>query len=228
VSPAITQAQRRLDSPTRLATLLAPASLLGYGVFRLIDGTDGVYGPGLAWTIGHVLFLAAFVAFGVIVACVPRLFLETTRPRRLLTWLLAALGLAGVAAFARVIVIDLLVGFRADSHADMSRIDDEYATSPGDLSAGFYEITEELGPLLFQIGLIGLLALLAYTRPRAVPRWSPIVALLAFAPIIATLALLPLAAVLFFVALRPLGARPASSTAEPAVVNDKKENTIAP
>lgn len=128
----------------------------------------------------------------------------------MLTWLLAALGFAGVAAFARVIVIDLLVGFRADSHAEMGRIDDEHGTSPDDLSAGLYEITEELGPLLFQIGSIGLLALLAYTPSRVVPPWRAIVALLAFAPIVVSLALLPLAALLFFVALRPLGARPAS------------------
>jgi phosphotransferase system glucose/maltose/N-acetylglucosamine-specific IIC component len=177
-----------------------------------------------------LLFLAAFLAFGVIVVRLPRLFPEATRPRRLLTWLLAALGLAwllaalglaGVAAFARVIVIDLLVGFRADSHAEMGRIDDEHATSPGDLSAGFYEITEEVGPLPLQVGLIGLLALLAYTRPRVVPRWSPIVALLAFAPIIVSLALLPLAALLFFVALP--AARGGASVAESALVIDKKE-----
>lgn len=79
-------------------------------------------------------------------------------------------------------MIDLLVGFRAESNAEMSRIDDEYTTSPGGFPADFYEITEELGPLLFQIGLVAPLLLLAFERPRRIPRWSPIVALLAFAP----------------------------------------------
>lgn len=104
------------------------------------------------------------------------------------------------AAFARVIVIDPLVGFRAENHAEMSRIDDEYTTSPGGLPAGFYEITEELGPVLFQIGLIALLALLAFARPPVIPRWSPMVAFFAFVPIIVTIDLLPIAALLFFVA----------------------------
>src|SRR3712207_3367143 len=42
----------------------APTLLFGYGVVRLVDGRDGAYGPGLAWTIGHLLFLAGLVMFG--------------------------------------------------------------------------------------------------------------------------------------------------------------------
>ena len=196
----------RLDSLTRVAVVLAPASLFGYGVLRLIDGMDDEYGPGFAWSIGHLLFLIGFLAFGFTLARLPRLLRQATRPRRFLAWLAAVLGLAGVAAFTRVIVIDLIVGFRAENHAEMSRIDDGYTISPGGLPAGFYEITEELGPVLFQIGLIALLALLAFARPPVIPRWSPTVAFLAFVPIIVTIDLLPIAAMLFFVALRPLRA----------------------
>jgi hypothetical protein len=45
------------------AYLLAPAFTLGYGIVRIIDGLDGQYGPGPAWTIGHLAFLAGLAFF---------------------------------------------------------------------------------------------------------------------------------------------------------------------
>lgn len=65
----------------KLPILLAPAFLFGYGIVRLIDGIDGVYGPGLAWSIGHLLFLAGFLTFAVVLARLPRLLLPAAGRR---------------------------------------------------------------------------------------------------------------------------------------------------
>ena len=50
----------------RRSALAAPVLLLAYGLLRLIDGLDGIHGPGLAWTLGHLAFAAAMVLFGVL------------------------------------------------------------------------------------------------------------------------------------------------------------------
>jgi len=66
-------AERQIPSRlTRVCVFGAPACLLGYGVLRLMDGIDGSHRPGLAWNLGHVSFLAAFVLFGVLIATPPR------------------------------------------------------------------------------------------------------------------------------------------------------------
>ena len=47
----------------RPAFIAAPVLVMGYGIVRLVDGLDGVRGPGPAWTIGHLAFLGALIAF---------------------------------------------------------------------------------------------------------------------------------------------------------------------
>ncbi|ADB35929.1 hypothetical protein Kfla_6940 [Kribbella flavida DSM 17836] len=113
--------------------LAAPALFIAYGIVRLIDGTDGAHGPGLAWTVGHLLFLLAFFLYAAVLLHLRRL---AGSPRRLANVATAA-GLIGVLAFVRVIVIDLIVGFRAADRPEMSRIGAEYDRWPGDL--GLYD-----------------------------------------------------------------------------------------
>ena len=43
----------------RIAFIAAPLLVLAYGVIRILDGLDGSRGPGLAWTSGHIAFMAA-------------------------------------------------------------------------------------------------------------------------------------------------------------------------
>lgn len=50
----------------RALTIAIPVLLLAYGVARLSDGADGYYGPGTAWNIGHLAFLAPFAGFGAL------------------------------------------------------------------------------------------------------------------------------------------------------------------
>jgi hypothetical protein len=179
--------------------IAAPLLFVAYGVVRWIDGADGEYGPGPAWTVGHLLFLAAFPLW---VAALVQLRRSVGRARRVATVAVVA-GFVGVLAFVRVTVIDLIVGFRAADNADKSRIADGYDRWPGDL--GIYDALYEIGPLLFVLGLLTLTVLLAVER--RLPAWSPIVVVAGFAAIIADLNLMPLGGALLLIALLPLRAR---------------------
>jgi uncharacterized membrane protein YhhN len=179
--------------------IAAPLLFILYGAVRWLDGTDGEYGPGLAWTIGHLLFLVAFLLFGVLLVRL-RGAVDTVRP---LATLATAAGFVGILAFLRVIVIDLITGFRAPDHAAMSRIGDEYDRWPGDL--GIYDALYEIGPMLFVLGLLTLTILLAVRR--RLPAWSPVLVLAGFAAIIASLDLMPVGGVLLLFAFLPLGNR---------------------
>jgi hypothetical protein len=52
--------------------LAGPALLLGYGLLRWVDGRDGSQGSEPWWTVGHLAFLGAVVAFVALVAGVRR------------------------------------------------------------------------------------------------------------------------------------------------------------
>jgi hypothetical protein len=171
----------------------APLLFIAYGIIRLIDGADGEHGPGPAWTIGHLLFLVGFALYAVALFALRGLL---GRARGLSLVALVA-GLAGVAAFLRVTVIDLIVGFRAADHADMSRVSDEYDRWPGDL--GIYDTLYSIGPLLFLAGLLTLAILL--TRERRLSIWSPVLLLLGFITITINLDLMPLGGLFLLVAL---------------------------
>ncbi|HEU4948236.1 MAG TPA: hypothetical protein VFT31_13885 [Kribbella sp.] len=174
----------------------APLLLLAYGIVRLIDGADGHHGPGAAWTVGHILLLAGFLLYGAVLLGLRRL---VVRARGLATAAVVA-GLVGVLAFVRVIVVDLIVGVRADDPAGMDRIGDEYDRWPGNL--GIYDTLYEIGPLLFLAGLLTLAILL--TRARELPVWSPVLLVLGFVVITVNLDLMPLGGALLLAALLPL------------------------
>jgi hypothetical protein len=90
--------------------LTAPALMFGYGVARPIDGRDGEYGPGLAWTVGHLPFLAGLLLFGVVFVRLRSLVPTTMMPRKVTASAALALGVARVVAFVRVIILDMVVG----------------------------------------------------------------------------------------------------------------------
>ena len=171
------------DPMNRIAVLSAPALLLGYGVFRLIDGLDGDHGPGLAWNVGHVLFLVAVGLLAALMVSVRRVV--RTIGRRYVADALLSLGLLGAACFAVVIAGDL-----SDSVDDAIDLPDAIML---------------LGPLAFVAGVVGPLVRLASIR--ALPWWSPVLTVLGFVVFSANLDLLPLGAVVLLCGLAPL-ARP--------------------
>jgi len=186
----------------RFAVLAAPALLLAYGLVRLLDGADGEHGPGPAWTIGHLLFLTGFILYAVVVLAFRRLAGSGPFAGPVagpVAGIATAVALVGVAAFLRVIVIDLIVGFRAPDHAAMRRIGDEYDRWPGDL--GLYETLYDVGPLLFLAGLLTL-AIQLVVRHR-LPVWSPVLLVSGFVLITINLDLMPLGAAALLAAVLP-------------------------
>jgi hypothetical protein len=181
----------------------APALMFGYGVVRLIDGLDGEYGPGPAWTIGHLLFLAGLVLFGCVVVRLRSLVPTTTTARKVTASVAMVLALAGIVAFVRVIILDLMVGFQAADNAEMDVIRDDIGNVPGILP----EAVWDLGPLLFEVGLISLTIQLAVLHPRRLAAWSPVLIVIGFVCIMINLNLLPAGAALFGLALSPVAWR---------------------
>lgn len=179
----------------KLIFLAAPAFMVAYSGVRIIDGIDGEHGPGPAWTIGHLFFLVALVLFGAVLLGLRRM---APSGSRIAADVFTVVGLAGLATFIRVVVIDLIVGFKAADHAEKSALSNRYENDPSILPGVVYEI----GPMFFQIGLFALLVLLAVKR--RVPVWSPVLVLVACATLVASIDLLPVGAALMLAALFPL------------------------
>ncbi|MEU3526956.1 hypothetical protein AB0E62_24300 [Streptomyces sp. NPDC038707] len=171
-------------SVPRLLCFLIPLLMLAYGVFRLIDGMDGDHGPGLAWNLGHACFLAAFLLLGALLRKLHSLVPATTARMRTAAGAATVAGLAGAACFVWVILGDLFPAL-SDS-----------APLPAPL--------EMAGPLAFELGLLTLLVMLVTTRPRQLPVWSPVLALVFFLLITLNLDLIPVAAVVLMASLIPL------------------------
>jgi hypothetical protein len=167
----------------RTTALAAPILLLSYGILRLVDGLDGDHGPGLAWDLGHTAFLVAFLLFGVLSVQLRRLI----PAHGAVASAACVAALLGVAAFVWVILGDLF-----------PRLDD---------AVELPDLVFAAGPLLFQLGVMTLLVLLAALPPRRVPAWSPVLVFLGFVPIAINLDLLPLGALLILTGLVPLSRR---------------------
>jgi hypothetical protein len=166
----------------RFSAVAAPVLLFMYGVLRLIDGMDGRHGPGLAWNVGHTLFFVAMVLFGFLILGMRQL-VAAGRARRPADAATVA-GLAGVACFLWVILGDLLPDF-----GDAVAVPDPVRLA---------------GPLLFQLGLLVLLVVLAAGHPRRVPVWSPLLVFAGFASFAVDLDLIPVGAALVLAGLVPL------------------------
>jgi hypothetical protein len=170
--------------PVRFSALAGPVLLLLYGVLRLIDGLDGDHGPGLAWNLGHALFFTAFVLLGILIAGMWKLVPTATVGKRIVAGVAMLLGMLGVGCFLWVILGDLFAGFRD--------------------AAPLPDVLEMIGPLLFQIGTLGLLIMLAAARPRLLPIWSPPLVLVGFLLFAVNLDLIPVGALLVLAGLAPL------------------------
>ncbi len=157
------------------AALAAPLLMFGYGLFWLLDGQDGSHGPGFAWYAGHTLFFLSFLGYGALLLGLRRVTRGT--PAAVLT----GVGLAGVAAFLWVIATDLVPAL------------DGAVETP--------DLVMIAGPLLFEVGAVGLLILAV--RRRLVPWWSPVVVTVGFLPIAASLSLLSVAAAIILAGLWP-------------------------
>ncbi|GAA2455463.1 hypothetical protein GCM10010191_88350 [Actinomadura vinacea] len=212
---------RGLDTLTRFAFHAAPACMLAYGVARLLDGLDGQHGPGPAWTIGHVFFLAALLLFGGVIVglyrCVPaaagagprthgRHAGRAPRPGRPIAAAAAAVGLAGLLAFIRIAVIDVIVGLRAADAAEKRALARRYADVPA-----LPKVLYEIGPVFFEVGLLALLLHLALGRPQRVSWWSLSLIAVGLIALILELDLLPVSAALVWLGLASIAPRPAAA-----------------
>ncbi|TNC47364.1 hypothetical protein [Mumia zhuanghuii] len=164
-------------SSAKLTATVVPVALLVYAACRWLDGRDHHHGPGLWWTVGHLAFLASWVAFAALTV---GMVTALRRTPRVVAWGTGAATLAGIGAFTWVTLTDLF-----PSWPDLP------------------EVLRMVGPLLF---LVGLMALLGMTARSQQMRWWPVFPLLALAATVvvsANLDLLPVSAVLFGAALVP-------------------------
>jgi hypothetical protein len=168
----------------KLAALGAPAFLLLYGLLRLVDGLDGAHGPGLAWNLGHTMFLVAFCLFGALSVGLRLMVAPVTARKRVVADIATVAALFGAGCFLWVILGDLSASFK-----DAVPVPD---------------LLEIPGPLLFQIGMLTLLLQLVTTRPPRLPVWTPVLVLLGFVMIAVNLDLLAIGTILIAVGLAPL------------------------
>lgn len=173
--------------------VLAPVLVLVYSLVRLLDGLDGSFGPGLAWTVGHLAFLAALALFVPLVLELAR----RARHRRTAVGL-AAFGLLGVAAGAVQFGIDLVVGFLSADRPEMGAYFDRIQQVPGILPAVY-----TVGPTFFYVGLVALVAMQAIAG--RIGWWSPALVTIGIGAVVASKDLLPLSALLNLAGLAPLG-----------------------
>jgi hypothetical protein len=173
---------------TRLSAIAGPLLLLAYGVLRLIDGRDGDHGPGSWWNAGHTAFLLAMLTFAALAVGVRRIV-----PGRVADVATGAV-VVGTLAFVWVILGDLFPRF------------DDAVEVP--------DAVMNLGPIVFELGLLTLLVRLVVRR--LAPWWSPVLVLLGFVPIAVNLDLLPLGALVILAGLVPVAGLKVSG--EPARV----------
>ncbi|MED7928442.1 hypothetical protein SMD20_29585 [Nonomuraea sp. LP-02] len=188
----------------RTAFIAAPLLVFAYGVIRILDGLDGERGPGLAWTTGHLAFIAALLLF------VPIYW----RLRRMagggaLATATATAGTIGVAALVGQFGIDLVVGFMAADHAAMSVLFDQVQSVPG-VSLAVYDVL----PFLFYIGQLALVTQLAVQR--RIKLWTPVLVLADLALPFVDKDLIPLGALCLLVSFVPLARSSAAAPVRPA------------
>ncbi|MEV5560060.1 hypothetical protein AB0L44_41005 [Nonomuraea wenchangensis] len=188
----------------RTAFIAAPLLVLAYGVIRILDGLDGSRGPGLAWTAGHLAFVAALLLF------VPIYW----RLRRMagggaLATATATAGTVGAAALVAQFGIDLVVGFMSADHAAMSVLFDQVRSVPG-VSLAVYDVL----PFLFYVGQLALVTQLAVQRQ--VKAWTPVLVLVDLSLAFVDKDLIPLGALFLLVSFVPLARASAAATVRPA------------
>jgi multisubunit Na+/H+ antiporter MnhB subunit len=145
----------------RIPFIAAPVLTFTYGVIRIIDGFDGERGPGPAWTIGHLVFIAAMVMFLLVFRHLHRLAGRDT-----LSTVTLVVAAVGAVALIGQFGVDIVNGFLSDDHARMAEI--SRSVHKNQLVAlALYDV----GPYLFYAGQFVLVVQLAVTRRIA--GWTP-------------------------------------------------------
>ncbi|MBM7493584.1 hypothetical protein JOD64_004806 [Micromonospora luteifusca] len=186
----------------RPAFIAAPVLVMSYGIIRLVDGLDGERGPGPAWTIGHLAFIGALVAFISV-------FWQMRRMTggRVLATVFATAGTFGALALITQFSIDLVAGLLATDNYGMSMTIHQVRTLPG-----ISQLAYDFGPYAFYLGQLALVVLLAVQRRVKV--WTPILVLADLATPFIDKDLIPLGSVLLLVSFLPLARR--TTAANPA------------
>ncbi|BCJ73354.1 hypothetical protein CS0771_28980 [Catellatospora sp. IY07-71] len=174
------------------AFVAAPLLLLAYGVIRIIDGLDGVRGPGVAWTTGHLAFVLALALFVPVMWTMRRL----AGAGRAAT-AAAAVGFAGIAALTVQFGIDLVLGFLAADKAEMSAMARSIMELPG-----VTPVVYTFGPMLFYVAQVWLVVQLAM-RGR-VKWWTPVLVLTDMILPFVNKDLIPIGAVCLLISFAPL------------------------
>ncbi|MFC4586532.1 hypothetical protein [Sphaerisporangium corydalis] len=187
---------------TGMAFSAAPLFVLVYGVVRLLDGLDGARGPGTHWTAGHAAFLVGLLLFVPVVLGLRRPVAARAAGLRVTATVSAVVAVLGIAAAAGQVVIDLVVGLRAGGREEMNRLFEQVQAYPA-VRPVFYTV----GPVLFYVGLLALIVLVAGSRPRPVSGWSPVLVVAGTVMMAVDLDLIPLGAACYWLALAPLGWR---------------------
>ncbi|MFV5993856.1 hypothetical protein ACNPQM_15730 [Streptomyces sp. NPDC056231] len=188
----------RQGEMVRTVFLAGPALMAGYGAVRLTGRAVGDYGPGVWWTVAHLLFLAGVTVF------VP-VFLELRKlavvrgGRRVAVETAAWAGLLGAAALVVQAVIDLAVGFLTVDKTAMNDMFGRVQDVPGVMPLVYTAV-----PMLFWLGLLTLVTLLAFFRRDDVKGWAPVLVLAGIVLAAMTLDLLPVGAVCLGAALLPM------------------------
>lgn len=166
-------------------------------MIRILDGLDGSRGPGLAWTTGHLAFIA-----------VPAMFISTflqmrrIAGRNALSNVSATIGIVGILALSTQFVIDMVVGFLRADRAGMGVRFEEIQAVPG-VSIAVYDG----GPFFFYIGRLALVV-------RRVKVRTPFLVLLDLLLPFIDKDLIPLGAVFLLASFAPLAGQ-VSPTAKP-------------
>ncbi|MFJ3203171.1 hypothetical protein [Streptomyces sp. NPDC086989] len=193
----------------RTAFTAGPLCMTAYGLVRL---TDGEHGPGLAWSLGHLFFLAAVSCFVPIVLAMRRTALPGRGPAgRGLAATGAVTGLLGITAVVAQAVIDLVVGFLSEDRETMNDFFRQVKSH-----AGVEPAVYTVGPLLFYVGLLLLMTQLAALRRIAA--WRPAVVVAGVVLTGVSLDLLPVAGLLLLLAFAPLGRRAGDGDRRPRTV----------
>lgn len=174
------------------AFITAPLLTLAYGVIRIIDGLDGERGPGIAWTVGHLAFIAALAMF-----VVTFLQMRKLAGRNLLATASAVAGIVGIASLVAQFTIDIVIGFMAADRAGMGVLFDQVQSIPG-VSAVVYDAV----PFLFYVGQLAIVIQLAVMRRVKV--WTPVLVLVDLALPMIDKDLIPLGAIFLLISFLPM------------------------
>jgi hypothetical protein len=181
----------------RFAFIAAPLLVLAYGVIRILDGLDGSRGPGIAWTTGHLAFIAALVLF------VPIFWrLRQMAGGAALATVSAVAGTAGIVALLAQFGIDVVIGFVAADHDAMGPLFDQVQAVPGVHLAVY-----DAGPYLFYVAQLALVIHAAVRKE--VKAWTPVLVLIDLMLPLIDKDLIPVGAVFLLVSFWPLARREA-------------------